>query len=130
MMRELAAKSSLPWCMIGDFNDIVSMEEKRGGRVQPRSLIEGFSEAINNCGLEDLGFVGDHFTWEKCRGGLAWVQERLDRRLTNQDWKELFPRAEVIVLDVTTSDHLPLNIQLNMKVYVPSNEGLSLKTCG
>ncbi|XP_074351625.1 uncharacterized protein LOC141690750 [Apium graveolens] len=31
----------------------------------------------------------------------------------------MFPLAEVHVLEVATSDHLPLNLQLNRKVYVP-----------
>lgn len=30
MLRDLAGKSSLPWCIIGDFNDIMAVEEKRG----------------------------------------------------------------------------------------------------
>lgn len=31
----------------------------------------------------------------------------------------MFPLAEVNVLDVSTSDHLPLNLRLNRKMYVP-----------
>lgn len=31
----------------------------------------------------------------------------------------MFPAAEVTVLDVSTSDHLPLSLQLNKKMYVP-----------
>lgn len=58
----------LPWCIVGDFNDIISVEEKRGGQAHPRRLMEGFSEAISDCGLQDLGFTGDIFTWERSRG--------------------------------------------------------------
>lgn len=61
-MRELANKSNLPWCIIGDFNDMSSQEEKRGGQYQPRALLTGFSETILECGLQDLGFKGDMFT--------------------------------------------------------------------
>lgn len=49
----------------------------------------------------------------------GWVQERLDRGFASQDWKSIFPQAEVKVLDVSTSDHLPLMLQLNTMVYVP-----------
>lgn len=28
LLRELSAASSLPWCILGDFNDISSMDEK------------------------------------------------------------------------------------------------------
>lgn len=91
--------------------------EKRGGRGQPLSLLQGFSETVFDCGLQDLGFVGEKYTWEKSRGKDNWVHERLDRGLANQEWCQLFPSAEVRVLEVATSDHLPLFLQLNKQVY-------------
>ncbi|KAK1354012.1 hypothetical protein POM88_047268 [Heracleum sosnowskyi] len=118
MLRELASRSNLPWCVIGDFNDMMFVNEKRGGRVQPRWLLDGFSEAVNACGLVDLGFKGCEFTWERSRGNTEWVQERLDRGLANKGWRSLFPEAEVQVLEVSTSDHLPLLLQLKRMVYV------------
>lgn len=47
-----------------------------------------------------------------------WIQERLDRGLANQGWRDLFPLAVVKVFEVATSDHLPLHLQLNKQVYV------------
>lgn len=85
MLRELASISNLPWCVIGDFNYMFFVHEKQGGRVQPRYLLEGFSDAVNDCGLVDMGFKGNEFTWEKSRGTARWVEEQLDRGLANQD---------------------------------------------
>lgn len=104
MLRDLAGRSSLPWCIIGDFNDLMSANEKRGGRNHPRTLMQGFSDAILDSGLLDLGFEGEQFTWEKSRGTINWVQERLDRGLATQEWKDLFPDAVVKVVEVSTSD--------------------------
>ncbi|XP_074336841.1 uncharacterized protein LOC141674013 [Apium graveolens] len=95
MLRDLATRSSLPWCVIGDINDMMYVHEKEGGRVQPRFLLEGFKDAVCDCRLLDLGFVGNPFTWEKSRGTALWVQERLDRGLVTQEWKTIFPSAEV-----------------------------------
>lgn len=117
LLRELYARSSLPWCVIGDFNDMMLVTEKRGGRQHLSSLLQGFTQTIEDCGLLDLGFVGEKFTWEKSRGAYNWVQERLDRGLANQDWCQLFPSAEVQVVEVATSDHLPLFLHLNKQVY-------------
>ncbi|XP_074378461.1 uncharacterized protein LOC141719998 [Apium graveolens] len=117
LIRDLARKSNLPWCIIGDFNDMMSADEKRGGRPQPYNLLQGFTEVVDACGLTDLGFIGEKYMWEKSRGSCNWVQERLDRGLATQDWCNLFPQAEVQVLEVATSDHLPLYLQLNKKVY-------------
>ncbi|XP_074377752.1 uncharacterized protein LOC141719274 [Apium graveolens] len=119
LLRELAGRSTLPWCIIGDFNGLMVMEEKKGGRSRPRYRLEGFSEAVMDCGLMDLGYTGEKYTWERSRGTDRWIQERLDRGLVNKEWRDLFPDAEVRVLKVSTSDHLPLYLQLNRQVYVP-----------
>lgn len=47
---------------------MISVEEKREGQRQPRALLDGFAETILDCGLEDLGFTGDIYTWERKRG--------------------------------------------------------------
>lgn len=62
IIRELATKSNLLWCIISDFNDMVYGFEKVGGRPHPRYLLEGFSNTVTECGLEDLGFNGSAFT--------------------------------------------------------------------
>lgn len=72
-----------------------------------------------DCGLIDIGYTGEKYTWERSRGTDRWIQERLDKGLTNKGWMELFLGAEVRVLDVSTSDHMPLFLQLNRQVYVP-----------
>lgn len=69
---------------------MATMDEKRGGRQQPRYLLDGFSQILIECGLADLGFVGEKFTWERSRGIDRWVQERLDRVLANIEWKKVF----------------------------------------
>lgn len=96
--------------------------EKVGGRPQPRNLLEGFSNAVGGCELEDLGFIGCEYTWEKARGMPEWIRERLYRGLVNQSWRQLFPNATVQVLEVPTSDHLPLLLQLNTQIYVPKSK--------
>ncbi|XP_074323748.1 uncharacterized protein LOC141660660 [Apium graveolens] len=79
-------------------------------------------ETLNECGLKDLGFSGEKYTWEKSRGQENWIQESLDRGVANDGWSNLFPAAEVQVIEVATSDHLPLFLQLNKQVYVPKGK--------
>lgn len=66
----------------------------------------------------NLGFKGSMFTWERSRGSERWIQERLDRGFANEQCSYMFPQAEITVLDVSTSDHLPLNLQLNRMMYI------------
>lgn len=104
---------------MGDFNDMMFEHEKKGGRPQPRVFLEGFRDTLSSCGLVDIGYTGCEFTWERSRGSPGWIQERLDRGLATQVWRNMFPRAEIKVLEVSTSDHLPLFLELNKLVYVP-----------
>ncbi|XP_074342351.1 uncharacterized protein LOC141679878 [Apium graveolens] len=122
MIRGLSQHSTSPWYVIGDFNDLMFDTEKRGGSSHPRSLLQGFSDTVADCGLIDLGFEGECFTWERCRGTDLWIHERLDRGLANREWMEFFPNATVKVVDVSTSNHLPLFLDLNKKVYVPKEK--------
>ena len=55
--------SSLPWLVIGDFNDLTGMSEKEGGSFRPRQQMMNFVETIDYCRLKDIGFIGPCFTW-------------------------------------------------------------------
>ena len=46
---------SLPWVLLGDFNDMLSDEEKLGGLPVNRTRISAFRNCMDKCGLMDLG---------------------------------------------------------------------------
>lgn len=117
----------MSWCVTGDFNDIMYTEEKQGWKEQPRALMNGFKEAINACELIDLGFIAHKSTLEKSRGSENWVQERLDKGLANHEWHNMFMHTEVKEIEVSTSDNLPLHLQLNKHVYVPKGRDFVLR---
>jgi hypothetical protein len=58
---------------------------------------------ILDCGLEDIGYSGEIFTWKRGR-----IQERLDRAVANGDWIQIHPGATLEHLEYTKSDHRPL----------------------
>ena len=65
--------------------------------------MQAFQEALSDCDLEDLGYVGDKFTW--FRGGL---KERLDRAVMNGGWMNMHPYAGLCNSDMGKSDHRPI----------------------
>jgi hypothetical protein len=106
-LRHLSQISQLPWCIIGDFNDILSSEEKRGRTDRPEWLIQGFRDAVTDAGLVDIGLTGYPFTWFKSLGTARAVEEKLDRALATVDWcnrfidaklSALLPRPRIITL--------------------------------
>ena len=47
----------IPWMIIGDFNDIMELNERVGRKVHKR-ISGNFKECVNACGLLDLKFSG------------------------------------------------------------------------
>ncbi|KAL8099905.1 hypothetical protein AgCh_032239 [Apium graveolens] len=104
---------SLPWCVIGDMNNILSHEDKKGGRRYPEWLMQGFCKVVMECNLIDLDLVGHPFTWEKSRGTSAWVELRLDRALVTQRWMEIHEEALLYNIEISTSDHAPVLLEVD-----------------
>lgn len=97
-----------PWMLMGDFNAILSQQDKRGGRPFASSSTDPFFSFVHSFGLVDLGYEGNPFTWNNKRAGAANIKERLDRSFANQCWVHLFPNAQVTHLPATVSDHNPV----------------------
>ena len=110
LLRTLSDVSSLPWVCIGDFNDLLAANEKRGKHKHPNWKLQGFKQAVSDSGLLDIGMEGYQFTWERSRGTDNWVEERLDRVLATDLWISRFKEAQVWSLESSTSDHLPIFI--------------------
>ncbi|XP_073131315.1 uncharacterized protein [Henckelia pumila] len=115
-LRTLHARSSLPWACIGDFNDLLSNEEKRGRLAHPTWCIRGFQEVVTECGLNDLHMEGYPFTWVKSKGTADMIEERLDRDLVSQTWLDIFPEAKLENLIAPISDHTPLCLSTETQV--------------
>lgn len=53
-------------------------------------------------------------SWERGRGTLNWVQEKLDRILVTRVWIDLFLNTKAWSLEGSSSDHMPLFLVLNL----------------
>ena len=98
----------MSWVCIGDYNEILSSSEKQGHRPRHPRFMEEFRSALHHCGLVDIGYHGNTFTWRNGRQGEAFVQERLNRACAIIEWRKLFPQAIVRHLQASYSDHDPI----------------------
>ncbi|KAA3469971.1 reverse transcriptase [Gossypium australe] len=64
--------------------------------------------ALEDCSLNDLGFIGRWFTWERGRFLATNIRERLDRGVVMLNWGNLFPSYQVEHLSHSFSDHCPI----------------------
>ena len=94
-----------------NFNEILQVEDKKGGAPRAHNLIQAFRDVLDQCGFMDLGYSGPDFTRHGCRRGeLIW--ERLDRGVTNHEWFAQFPTGRIRHLNCFTSDHRPILLSL------------------
>ncbi|XP_062014693.1 uncharacterized protein LOC133731307 [Rosa rugosa] len=108
LLRTLAAQVHIPWLIAGDFNEILDLADKSGDPARSVHQMNRFRQALVDCGLMDMGFVGSRFTWAN-----RFTKERLDRAFQNFQWRELYPFSPVITLPLSRSDHCPLLLETN-----------------
>ncbi|XP_018809194.1 uncharacterized protein LOC108982319 isoform X2 [Juglans regia] len=114
-----------PWCLFGDFNEIMVSSEKVGGRERPEFQMRRFREAVEHNNLIDVGCRGNPFIWSNRHLDLTFTKERLDRVFVNHLWQLQGARVVVDTLVAKCSDHTPLVVSL-----LPRDRGCRLhKRC-
>ncbi|KAF4364017.1 hypothetical protein G4B88_014974 [Cannabis sativa] len=84
LLRNIRGEVVGLWLCVGDFNEIVSLAEKVGGRLRRDVAMEEFRSVIDAC----------------------------HRALCNEEWLRAFNGADVMVLDWWESDHRPLVVDM------------------
>ena len=78
-----------------------------------------FRDVLDEWGFLDLGFMGSRFTWSKHFADGHSIWERLDRGVANANWFLTFPSTILHHLQCTSSNHLPLYINLSGLEFPP-----------
>lgn len=69
----------LPWVVGGDFNVVLSEEEKIGGLPVHPPEYEDFAFCVNSCELFDLGYKESPYTWWNGMPNSKCIFKRLNR---------------------------------------------------
>uniref|UniRef100_A0A803PSG1 RNase H type-1 domain-containing protein n=1 Tax=Cannabis sativa TaxID=3483 RepID=A0A803PSG1_CANSA len=70
-----------PWLVMGDFNEVLSNNEKIGGPIRNQHQIQPFQSTIDLCHLTPLIFEGELCTWtNKCQGAGHQLQPAFKSR--------------------------------------------------
>ena len=72
------------WLLAGDFNELLSNDEKSGGAVREESTLWDFRDMVQNCKLKEVKHTGISLSWGGWREKV-WVQCRLDRSFGNSE---------------------------------------------
>ncbi|XP_031091044.1 uncharacterized protein LOC115996040 [Ipomoea triloba] len=106
--KAFSASVDKPWLVLGDFNNIASVEEQWGSESINTHNIQRFVDAFNSCGLMDPGATGPRFTWYHSVGIRIIQMRRLDRTFWNINAQVAFPEAKIVNLPRLHSDHNPV----------------------
>ncbi|CAA0811024.1 Unknown protein, partial [Striga hermonthica] len=108
-------RHSLRWGRIrfveGDFNDILSNQDKRGGRLRDHNSFRDFQNFVNTIGMGETRISGHRFTWANNRQGENFIEALLDRVFLSPDWLIRYPNAFVNHITMSSSDHNMLTLQ-------------------
>ena len=98
--------SNSPWIILGDFNSILSQNDKHNGEPVSSYEVSDFRTCCSVLGLSDLNYTGCKFTWTN---GKIW--SKIDRVLVNPYWSGLQISAQVHFSNPGAfSDHSPISV--------------------
>lgn len=114
LLRTLSHQHASPkWLVVGDCNEILFSSKKSGGPVRPSWKMDDFQVALNDCGLQDLGYTEANFTW-----GNSLTRLWLDRVVASQEWVNTFLAKSVIHLPPSCSNHIPILVEARVTTLV------------
>ncbi|XP_074288617.1 uncharacterized protein LOC141613774 [Silene latifolia] len=95
-----------PWALAGDFNTVISPDERLGGNTKHEDM-EDFIDCLDKCGMSDIAATGAFFTWTNKQDAGHMKCSRLDRFLINNDWLAVFPEMAAHFYPEGLLDHNP-----------------------
>lgn len=107
----------LPWCIGGDFNEVLRMHE-RSGTQRMTSGMRQFTEFVDKHELVDLPMSGARFSWQ--HGENSDRFSKIDRFLISLDFDLHFPSISSSVLGKPLSDHAPIKFVCDLSYWGPS----------
>lgn len=93
LIQSLSSHSSLPWCIVGDFNDMLSATDKKGQIPHPQWLFDGFKNVISTCALTEVDFLGDSIPGRRVKASLTGLEKNWIVRLVIMIGGQSFPHV-------------------------------------
>jgi hypothetical protein len=87
----IGENSSSPWLCMGDFNNLLRIEEKLNGNTATQYELRDFQDCCEVTGLEDIRSSGFFYTWTN---GKVW--SKLDRVMAGPNWPHLAKSINVV----------------------------------
>ncbi|XP_058722236.1 uncharacterized protein LOC131594157 [Vicia villosa] len=111
-IEDIQCNQQGPWCIIGDFNNVVTSNDKIGGRQVQEHEYKDLCSMMERTGLYEMDSTGDHFTWTNKQRDNA-IYSRIDRILGNIDWHQQHMDFTLHIMSPSVFDHAMLCLKEN-----------------
>ena len=98
--------------MLGDFNEVLSGDDKFGRNGVNLNRALEFKECLDECNMLDLGFASSKYTWTNSRHSTDLILKMIDRCFANLSWRTLYSDATVTHLPRIWLDHCSVLLEL------------------
>ncbi|GKC48157.1 RNA-directed DNA polymerase, eukaryota, reverse transcriptase zinc-binding domain protein [Tanacetum coccineum] len=107
-----------PWCILGDFNATLYLEDSTAGSSRFDISMREFKECVKEIEVLDVVSTRLQFTWNQKPKGNYGILKKIDRIMANLDFNDMFIGAHAIFMPYKISDHAPavLKIPLLAKI--------------
>ncbi|XP_026439650.1 uncharacterized protein LOC113338440 [Papaver somniferum] len=113
--------------IIGDFNTVMLVNEKNGGRIPLSTALNDFNDWIYNCGLIQAPKSGLQLSWSNGRCGRKRILCNLDRAFYNLQWLNKYSGWKYNVSSRGISYHSFL-VGSNIEISKPKNSPFKFQT--
>ncbi|GKF29426.1 RNA-directed DNA polymerase, eukaryota, reverse transcriptase zinc-binding domain protein, partial [Tanacetum coccineum] len=79
-----------PWCMLGDFNAALNLEDMSSGSSNIDISMREFKDCVEEIEMMDVHRSGLMFTWNQKPKGLDGVLKKIDRVMANLEFNDVF----------------------------------------
>nr|GEX06109.1 hypothetical protein [Tanacetum cinerariifolium] len=99
--------SNRPWCLLGDFNATLFLEQSTAGSSRLDITMREFKACVDDIEVLDVQNSGLQFTSNQKLKGADGIIKKLDRIMANMDFISGFMGAHAIFKPYRNSDHSP-----------------------
>ncbi|PWA97782.1 RNA-directed DNA polymerase, eukaryota, Reverse transcriptase zinc-binding domain protein [Artemisia annua] len=96
-----------PWCLLGDFNSALSLEDRMEGSSVIDIAMREFKECVEEIEVFDVNRSGPQFTWNQKPRGMDGKLKKIDRIMANLACTDGFVGVHAIFQPYRISDHSP-----------------------
>ncbi|XP_058725687.1 uncharacterized protein LOC131596982 [Vicia villosa] len=109
-MGNISKSQQGPWIAMGDFNNVLGMQDRIGGRAVQELEFRDLRDMMENEGLFEIESIGERFTWYN-KHTKDPIYSCIDRVIGNMEWIQKNMNKTVHMLEPGVSDHAVVCIQ-------------------